>query len=64
MTSEEFGDFLERATFLTNSQGRVNFSREGHLAGGSGRLLPGDLEADIYGGPRAVYAAWVTPLRG
>lgn len=51
LRSEEFGDCLGRAPFHANSQGRVTFPGEGHLAGGSGRVLPGDLATDGYGKP-------------
>lgn len=46
LRSEEFGDCLGIAPFLTNSQGKVTFSCDGHLAGGSEKVFSGDLEAD------------------
>lgn len=49
LRSEEFGDCLGRAPFVTNPQGRVTFPWEGHLVGGSGTVLPGDLVTDMYG---------------
>ena len=68
LRSEEFGDCLERAPFLTNSQGRVTFPRDGHLAGGSGRSFLvmwklTSLEGLLCARHCPEHAAWATSLR-
>ena len=45
-----WGDSLWMAPFHTNSKGRVTFSGEGYLAGGSGWVLLCDIEVDTHGG--------------